>query len=1066
MTDSKVNHLIATVYSEFNRINGRNNHRARRANNKESGLTLLHLFTSTDIVFTFLVGRNAYSLSIPTPRANENGVDIVYSSECVTRVLNKYAVRKHNTTGLNISNFNLMSYEEFIAWSLTNNVSALFPSVGNTSMLERIINSANNGSTALVVGQVQRHIDSKIVNMLPITNTPMNDWGMGQRIVIMDPLFNLLSPEQVVDYQVQKNKEMFPWTSIGMSDALLVDNFILSTDLRKFTPYGIQLHNPQRNLYQTLGMKGDNLPILETTSALKLRDSGIARKGWTLMTAFLDNPDTFEDQIILDHRLKNLEIVEHRKIVSYGVPVINVGDELVYGAMVSIEPSGEEQSFEIHCDHALVEGFEESIHSIGGKECKAITINIAITRKFKEGTKITNRHGNKGVIRFADLGHVNDPVRGKIPLDVIVSGKSVHKRRNFGQLIEALTTLIKGIDNPIRVEDTYAPTDEQIKNSLIKHGYNENGTLTVESPTYGNVKAVCGWIFWGVSKTPEDQIWTTKETSYTNLLGLRQAGNKVSHVEMRAITTALGPKSGIEDKILSYKQGDDIILEELLMLKSIRGERDETIPMVALESLDLCEDGTIFHEEGTLDKTIHDPEVLPIGGYVKLPFKYYTAMHNNSNLPGYEGAEPVYFDKNYSTEYLYIPAETIRRPWQHKSGLMGIPTIGSMLNKALMDCKKFMAEPTAEQKESAARSIRRLVKTLSETLGGKDGHIATYGMSVRYPNSVKGVAVQKSELPKDTIEIHVTMAKALGVETGDLVLCERFPCLGFASIRAQKIIITDEPEAKYVIRVSNNSLISQGLDFDGDVLYLMSFYNDKAKKDLMNMFEGTNKLVATEIAALNEAKKPFNAELTLQDYQVSKFTELTADIQKELVRQTTGVKAHTGPVIAMCYNLMRISELASTPEDKEFHVSMEKFMDKVGKSVFGQKHGNTSLQEECMRAVCTADIAGMVQLGFAPTAAVKMAKIITEYAKQLGVNNLYRHYIEAKAAGKSKIINLIVQRNNKTYFASRTKMHGLRMLEHLENKNIDIPSMLFNTIVNPKRINAVVPVLKLAQVTA
>jgi hypothetical protein len=1033
--------LTTLINSEFNRITTRMISRARKSGSKIPRIHMSHNVVGNNVHFTFAGGDQSSVLSIPVPYKSTTGANVINSSDCVVRILNTYMVNTSNVEGQD--NFVEMDYIEYIIWK-----------IGNTTLIERISRETMQGGLALAVGQVQRHIDSEIINALPLSETPVNDWAMNMRVVFVDPIFSQLTPDQILQYQVEKNKKWFPWTSMGLSDGVLVKNYILKEDLKKYTPFGEKLHNPQRNLYQTLGMKGDNTPILETSSADKLSASGITRHGWTLMTAFLDTPDTFEDQIIVDNRLKDLSVTEHRRFTSFGGVLVNTGDLLIYGAILSIEPSGEEQLFEVHNDGAVVESIKPSVANIGGSVHNINIITVAITRKFKEGTKITNRHGNKGVIRFADLGYVVDPIRGKVPLDIVSAGTSVKRRKNFGQILEALTTLVLGIDNKIVVDDAYAPSTEEVSAGLVKHGYSTDGTCKVET-SFGNFNAVCGWVFWGVSKTPEDQVWTAKETTRTDATGLRQAGNKLSSIEIRSMVTAFGIGNGMVNEVLSYSQGQELVLEELAVLQSLKGKHDPSLPTATFEEVNVCEDGRVFHPEEVIVGTIHEETFMPIGGYISLPFTYYTAVGTRSNTTVYEGAAlpPEGFAQSFKTDKIYIPSSLLRRPWKHKSGMLGLTLIGSVLNRMIIDCKTYARTKSTDDKEIAVRSIHRYHSTVASNLSGKNGHISTYGMSVRYPNSTKGVAVQKSSLPKDTVEIYKTMAHTLGVSHGDLVLCERFPCLGFPSLVIRRVLITDDISCKYAIRVSNNSNVCQGLDFDGDVLYLMSFFTKEAKQALHDNFSNPHPMVKKTIEELNNAKTPAMAELTLQDYELAPFEPLIAATQADIVRRATGVKAHTGPIIALCYNLMRINEIGVDYADREFHLSMEAFMEKVGQSVFDQKHGTESLQALCTEAICTANENKLVSLGFERAQAAKMCSMIKRYARELGITNLVWHHQKATTSGGSKIVNLIVRHYCKTYFASRSTLHGLYILDHINVAPKDVPSHMFKRIIQPEKLS-------------
>jgi len=166
-----------------------------------------------------------------------------------------------------------------------------------------------NGNASVVAYRFQQAVN-EIVNKMPLHQTEMNSYVMNNRLVVVDEEFDsLVTPAQRLEYQVNKARRYFArgWTSIGLSDGTLADkNYILKLDLRKLSPFGMKYHNPQRNLYSTLGMVGDELPIIHSQSSKDLLDRGITRKGWNLFTAFVDIPDIFEDQIVVSEDLTNL----------------------------------------------------------------------------------------------------------------------------------------------------------------------------------------------------------------------------------------------------------------------------------------------------------------------------------------------------------------------------------------------------------------------------------------------------------------------------------------------------------------------------------------------------------------------------------------------------------------------------------------------------------------------------------------------------------------------------------------------------------------------------------------
>jgi len=302
-------------------------------------------------------------------------------------------------------------------------------------------------------------------------------------------------------------------------------------------------------------------------------------------------------------------------------------------------------------------------------------------------------------------------------------------------------------------------------------------------------------------------------------------------------------------------------------------------------------------------------------------------------------------------------------------------------------------------------------------------------------------------LPRNTIEIHDEMAKKLGVKSGDVVIAERFPCLGFVSIRPVYVKVTSDPQCKYVIRSSGNSLCSMNLDFDGDTIFVASFSNPDSIMALRKEMKEPNELCEEAIERINAKKIPVLKEMSLDNFDVHRFPIPNNEEHADLVRKATGVKSHTGPVIALAYNLMRIVE-KNVPYDRmEEHVNLELLLDFLGNTVFKQKHGIKSLQEEATDAICTANVDEMVNLGFDRAPSQLLCDLIRKEAAATGINDLVGYHEFIKSVGGSKIINRIVRMKNKIYFATRSRLGPFKLFEYLQADPVDLPSfMLYRTL--------------------
>jgi hypothetical protein len=246
------------------------------------------------------------------------------------------------------------------------------------------------------------------------------------------------------------------------------------------------------------------------------------------------------------------------------------------------------------------------------------------------------------------------------------------------------------------------------------------------------------------------------------------------------------------------------------------------------------------------------------------------------------------------------------------------------------------------------------------------------------------------------------------------------------------------------------------LDFDGDTLFLASFHNPRSIEALKKEMTNPNRLCEDAINRINSSKVPAIKEMSFDDFAICEFPKPTNEEHAEMVRKATGVKSHTGPVIALAYNLMRIVE-ANVPYDHvEEHVHLELLLDFLGNTVFKQKHGIRSLQEDATDAICLADVDKMVALGFECGPSELLCKLIRKEAASLGIFDLKKFHDNAKYRGGSKIINFIVRKKNRIYFATRSKMGPFALLDHLKDAPRDLPSfLLFHVLrTNRERIEA------------
>ena len=1007
-----------------------------------------------EVRFLFSNDNTQATLVLPKPYVS-NGVQFIKTASCI-RPTCLYHHRDSKRT---------FDFVGCMTELLLGNTEVVVPEEiyrSKTNILQSIKFGYDNDNISYVIYNVQKAVNY-IVNRLPLHETFMKSFVVNHRIVVLDKEFDKLkSPEDKHLYQIEKNREYFKygWTSLGLADGTLAgNNYLLDIDLRKLSPFGLKHHNPQRNLYSTLGMRGPERPLVKSQSAAVLENHGIVRGGWNFFTLFLDIPDVWEDQILISSRFKDKLFIEYEKrMTCFGELLVTEGMQLKDGDPL-YNAEGEITKLNLKCEQAEVISVAKDLKTVfGGRVHLSHEVLIRYRRYVTDGTKITNTAANKGVLRFMDLGVAIDPKTGaERPIDIIVSGKAVLKRKNYTQILEALTNNLCGEKEAI-IPDEYGATEEEIKASLTKAGYPEDGCWVCNTPWGNNLKGIAGKVFWGVTHDAQDTVWTKEEILRTNNRGERISGQKFSTIEFRALRTRFGRNNPIEKEILSHAHDTTTLLEHLNVLRAKLGHyvlNEKTIE--ALKLREARATGGSLYEEADLQGTIADPSLPRKGFMLKLVVKYQLLVGENNKIL-HEGFPTVETErigddkviKEVTLDSIYIPAQTLRKSWTHPSGLKGLSDVASLINNIIRFNNLYAKTNDSTNLGLLYRALYAYFKHVEHKLGGKTGIISNHGLSVRYPHSAKAVATLSNTLPENTVQIHRDMAETLGVEDGEVVLVERFPCLGFMSLRPQKVNVTDDPLCKYTIRASGNSLGSLTLDFDGDVLFISSFKTEEAKKALEEEWETPNKHCYAYILEYNAKMGiPHLQEFDLTDYKIHIFPQLTVDTHSAIVDKLTGVKSYTGPVVALAYDLLRLMESVEE-ENQETWCGIEVFMDTVANSVFKQKHGKQSLHKVVTEAVCSADYDKLVEHGFDPKISRRICNVIIEKAKEKGITDLKRG-----GNGSSNILKRFVKEDNRLYFGSRAILNSAEILDIYDTyKIIDIPSTIFSKILNGGNNNA------------
>jgi len=968
-------------------------------------------------------------------------------------------------------------------------------------LITQLVDGAVNDNIHVVIKNITSVI-SKFCSVFPIHVTLFNSYVMNRRVFCIDPVWREIvsKPKEVLDYQVDKNTTWFPkgYTSLGLADQSLTDNYLLKMDLRLVSPYGVPYFNPQRNLYSTLGMKGKEEPWILTETEVQLKAKGVERHGFNLWTLFYDVPNVYEDQILVSKDLiEYITIQKTYNYVCFGQVDVMKHDQIHQGDVLSISEDGEMKRFNEPCLSAEVVTCKEIDTVVGGMKMKATYITIKSNHKLCDGWKFTNRHGNKGIVRVADLGTAIDPVTGEQrPIDLVVSAKTINKRKNVSQIVEILHNLVN-------IHDNYSAGDvvltkpvhtiESLRDILVSKGYNADGATDCTLGEVGmlidttnpivngsdnfiepnkNVRGIFGPMFWGVIKLPEVNVWDNSDLKKKDSNGIQEKGQKMGVVEFRAINFRFGNKSTpILKELISYTNGNDPLQELYKILESRKGVYTERIPsshwIENIKSLDV-NGRTVFTIDEIKD-TVCDENFLPAGGYLRLPVTFQTANPTPGSQESFHEGRPYYnhgdmgFSSVHNTNNIYIPPAEMRKCWRHECGMFGMNDIGAMINNIVLISQKPNASTTNDGglylQNQLYSSIGSYYRHINELIGSKDGAIANWAMSVRSPFSCKATATLSTTIPFGCVEIHTSLAKMIGTEHNEIVIIERYPLLGFMGILPVKVLVTDDEECRWTIRVGHNSLTSAGLDFDGDTVYITALKSLKAKAVITAEWHNPDPECWAALYELNFKKgTPMMKGMTLLDYNCVPHPHLTNELHAGFVEKNTGVKVQTGIVIASMYNVMRILETENPVMSRKTAVNVEKFIEKAGQSVFSQKHGAKSLCDIVIEALALADDQALIDAGFERDAVTVICDTIRLKQKMLGVKSLqYYHEHQGK---NFPFLNKVVKLHNPMYYLARTENvpNSIDILNIVDNiELVDFPSRVyyrtmsgeFNTSTNP-----------------
>jgi hypothetical protein len=390
------------------------------------------------------------------------------------------------------------------------------------------------------------------------------------------------------------------------------------------------------------------------------------------------------------------------------------------------------------------------------------------------------------------------------------------------------------------------------------------------------------------------------------------------------------------------------------------GKDDGISPIVRWDQISPVDQtkGFFHPSKASFRGTISDSDLYPEGFFLGLPTAWKITVPKDKRKPILECIQDTADlsldgDESFSINKIYVPFSELREPWQHQSGLWGISDTTAQINNILLASREIVSGSKGSP-GNLCNLLRQYFYSAAKRLSTKKGLISTHCMAARFPSSVKATAAVSDKLPENTVEIHNQMAKDLGVRSGDIVLVERFPCLGFMSLRMQRVLVTDDSNCRYTIRVSGNSLASLNLDFDGDVIFLSSFNTPAAQEELEYHFRFPHPELLKFTKEASDKKKPVFWEADLDDMMSfslrnnrppMSFAPLNEHTNAEISAALISLKTSVGSAIALTYNLSRIMEGAIGYEDQKISAQIEKANEIIGNSSFGVKHAVVKLLE-------------------------------------------------------------------------------------------------------------------------
>jgi len=212
---------------------------------------------------------------------------------------------------------------------------------------------------------------------------------------------------------------------------------------------------------------------------------------------------------------------------------------------------------------------------------KRIHIEIAQVRNVSVGDKLAGRHGNKGVISkilpIEDMPYMKDGT----PVDIILTPLGVPSRMNLGQILELhLGLAAKTLGYQAVVPPFAGATDKEIREELVKAGWNENGKVQLYDGRSGDAfkqETAIGYMYiLKLDHMVEDKIHMRSIGPYSLItqqpLGGKAQGGGQRFGEME-VWALLGHGAAYTLREMLTIKSDDIVGRSAAFDSIVKGER-------------------------------------------------------------------------------------------------------------------------------------------------------------------------------------------------------------------------------------------------------------------------------------------------------------------------------------------------------------------------------------------------------------------------------------------------------------------------------------------------------------